>query len=256
MDEMDKIYRMSFKVHTYEVDFRGKAHLHSLLCFLQEAAARQAILLGFGYENLAPQKLTWLLSRYHIKIDRYPLLGETIEISTWPSGEQGIFALRDFLARDESGETILVATTSWVLWNTEKKQPWPFSELRHQDVVLNERALAVDFMPLPLLERVDWEREFSVLMKDLDLNRHVNNTVYAQWAIETVPPEILLSYFPFEVEISYKAEAFFGEKIISSAQQISSSKEIHESPLGFIHQVVREDKKIELARLRTLWRKG
>lgn len=253
MNKNNKVFHLNFELHTYDVDFRGKAHLHSLLYFLQEAAARHATLLGFGYDRLAPKKLTWLLSRYHLKINRYPRLGEKIEISTWPSGDQGVFALRDFQVQDVSGGLVLSATTSWVLWNIEKKQPTPVDEIKHQDVILPERALKDNFEPLPQLEEVDWEKEFPVLMRDLDLNRHVNNTVYIQWAIETLPSKILLSSCPTEVEISYKAEAFYGEKVCSFAQQIKQPGETNSNKLLFYHQIINKNKNMELARLRTRW---
>ncbi|HDJ23259.1 MAG TPA: hypothetical protein ENF17_05140 [Candidatus Aminicenantes bacterium] len=260
LNEDEKIYRLSFEIHTYEVDFRGRAHLQALLCFLQEAAARQATHLGFGYDHLVKKGLVWLLSRYHLKINRYPWLGEKIEILTWPSGDQGVFALRDFEVRDQRGATILVATSSWVLWDVKAKQPKLVEILKHSNVVREKRALRDNFEPLPALEKIDYQQEFKVMMKHLDLNRHVNNTVYIQWAIESIPPEILLRLFPLEVEISYKAEAFFAEEVVSRLQQVQESPLLNQANPNlngdnylFIHSIVNHKKGHELARLRTIW---
>ncbi|MBS3819897.1 hypothetical protein KGY73_10400 [bacterium] len=245
---MEKIHIMKFSLHSYEVDFRGKAHLHSLLNYLQEAAVQQAALMGFGFEDLIQKKLIWLLSRYHIQVSRYPRLGETVEVATWPSGIQGTFALRDFTIKDQKGTQLLAATSSWILWNIENKHPSPLQNYFTEDLIHPKRSLEDPFDPLPQLKKTDHEVSFRVLKKDLDLNRHVNNTVYIQWALESVPKDILLEKSPLEVEAAYKSEAFCGETIQSRVQRKN-----REGNPGYLHQIVNPTKESELTRLRTLW---
>lgn len=245
---MEKIHKMRFPVHSYEVDFRGKAHLHSLLNYLQEAAAQHAALMGFGFEDLIQKKLVWFLSRYHIKVTRYPRLGETVEVATWPSGIEGTFALRDFTIRDRKGTQLLAATSSWVLWNIENKKPSSFQNYFTENIIHKKRALEDPFEPLSQLKKTDHEVSFRVLMKELDLNRHVNNIVYIQWALESVPKDILLEKRPLEVEAAYKSEAFRGETVQSRIQ-----RKDQKGNLGYLHQIVNPTKESELSRLRTLW---
>jgi len=57
---MDKIYAKKFEVHTYEVDFRLKAPLLSLLNYLQDAAGDQATFLGYSILDLIKKDLTRL----------------------------------------------------------------------------------------------------------------------------------------------------------------------------------------------------
>lgn len=116
----NKVYKKTFKLHTYEVDSEGRAHLVSLLNYLQDAAGDHAALLGFSITELLKKNQTWLLSRYHFKVLRYPSYGDKVMVSTWPSATQGIFALRDFELADEKGQVFLVATSSWILLDLGK----------------------------------------------------------------------------------------------------------------------------------------
>ncbi len=241
------IYKAEYKIHTYEIDFRGRARPHSLLNYLQDAAAAQALALGFSVETLFRFGLTWVLSRYHIQIERYPRLGEKITVLTWPSGRSEFFALRDYEILDASGQKILAATSSWMVINLERKQPVPINSLYQERIIFPRRALEDNFEPLPLLPAAEREIEFPVEINHLDMNRHVNNVVYIEWALEAVPPEILWREQPVEIEINYRAEAVYGHQVISRLYRVP--KEEHE----FWHQIIHHQNGRELARLRTRW---
>jgi medium-chain acyl-[acyl-carrier-protein] hydrolase len=245
---MNEPFRKKYEVHSYEVDASGRAQIHALLNYLQDAAGDHAGSLGLGVTDLMRNRLTWLLSRYHIKVVRYPAHGQRITISTWPSGKKGIFALRDFEVSDEEGHPVLTATTSWVLIDLDSKQPIRLNDFVPDDLTYNKRAIADEFLPLPELEKAERELSLPVLMKDLDFNRHVNNVVYIQWALEAVPPDILTALRPVDIEVSYRAEAFYGDRIVAKVQEVRGP-----SPRAFLHQISRASDGTELTRLRTAW---
>lgn len=248
MNEKDKIYTKKYQVHYYELNFLGKAHLLALLNYLQDAAGEHATMKGLYGPELVKKNLTWLLSRYHIKVLRYPALGETIEVLTWPSAKQEIFTLRDFEIKDSKGNCLLVATTSWILLNLEKKQPARLDDVLPESFILARRALEDDFPSLVQLEKSEKELVFPVLIRDLDINRHVNNTVYIQWALETVPEDILNSKQPIEIEVSFRAEAFYGDCVVSRIQRLKGEKNA-----TFLHQIINQKNGAELSRLKTIW---
>jgi acyl-ACP thioesterase len=245
---MDKIYTKKFQVHTYEVDFRGKALPISLLNYLQDAAGDHTVLLDVSVPELLKSNLTWLLSRYHVKIFKYPVMNDLIFVSTWPSGKQGIFALRDFEIADERGERLLAATSSWVLWNIKTRQAMRLEDHLSDRVALDRRALADDFLPLPPCHTAARELSFRVEMQDIDFNNHVNHAVYIQWALETVPEDILRTCQPVDIEAAYRAEAFYGNEIVSKIQRVEA-----ESGPVFAHGIFHRTSGAELTRLRTAW---
>jgi medium-chain acyl-[acyl-carrier-protein] hydrolase len=253
----DLLYRKEFSIHSYELDFEGLTRPVSLLNFLQDAAGEHAAHLGWSVLDLLKRNMTWVLSRYHVRVERYPAWGERIVVLTWPSGRHGYFALRDFEVSDADGRTVVAATTSWMILDLGRKQPLKVDDILPNNFVVEKRALADDFAPLPVLERPDRELSFRVDLGHLDLNRHVNNAVYVQWALETVPWEISRCQRPVDVEVAYRAEAFFEEPILSRLQAVPASAapgaEKDPEPV-FLHQIVNASTGAELTRLRSRWR--
>lgn len=245
---MDRAHTKEFEVHAYETDVEGKAQPLALLNYLQDIAGEHASRLGFGFQDLTAKGMIWVLSRYHVKFLSYPGWGTSVRVTTWPSGHHGIFALRDFEMTDAEGRTLALATSSWIMLNLRSKQPARVEEHLAGRVVLPKRAVDDPFPPLPACDGAEREREFQVLFKDLDLNRHVNHAVYIQWAFETVPSDILTSKRPVELEVAYKAEAFHGDTILSKIRTESA-----DSGLSYLHGIFNKGSGVELTRLRTRW---
>jgi medium-chain acyl-[acyl-carrier-protein] hydrolase len=240
----------TFIVGASEAGPHGRVRLPCLLDYFQESAADHAARLGASVLDLIKKKLTWVLSRYHIRIFRYPGWGEELRMTTWPSGRKGLFALREFQLADQSGDAVAAATTSWMLLDVLRKRPVPVVENLGDFPHDPRRAIADDFLPLPELAKIDMELPFRVKMGDLDWNRHVNHVVYIEWAVEAVPAEVITASVPIKIEIDYRGEVLYGETVLSRSQVLTLGEE---TSLG--HQIVRQDDLRELARARTLWRK-
>lgn len=245
---MDRIYTKRFPICTFDVDVEGRARLPVLLDLLQDVAGEHATLLKVSIFDLQAKGLTWVISRYHIRVPRYPVMGDTVEVRTWPSGKRGIFALRDFEARDGEGRLLLEATSSWLVVTLDSKQPVRMDTVFLDENILDRRAVADDFERLPSPVRADREMSFTVLNRDLDFNRHVNNVVYVHWAIEGMPEDVLRGKRPAEVEIVYKEEALYGDEVVTRVQLPDAGG------TACFHQIVRKEDGAELARLRTSWR--
>ena len=245
---MEVILNKQSQVRYLDIDFEAKVKIEFLLNFLMESAAEHATKLGVGVADLFKLNLTWVLSRWHVKISRYPKAGETLSLTTWPSTRQGRFTMREFDVLDSKGGSIK-ATTSWLAIDLESKRPVRLESFLPDFPLRSDRALEDDFTSLPPLEKVDLEQAFPVLRSDLDLNRHVNSTIYVHWALETVPQDILFKLRPVEIEINYRAEAFYGDHILSQTQVVREG----ETP-QFIHQILRAKDGKELAILRTSWK--
>jgi len=245
---MHKTLKQEYQVRLYEMDHQGKAKLIPLLDYLQDAAGLHAKQLGVAVTDLKANNLTWILSRYHVKILCYPDAGETVTVETWPSASKSRFALREFEMTSENGSVLLQATTSWLVMDLVRRRPVSLEGVLPDFPLLKKRALEDDFKPLPVFDGADRELSTQVFNQDLDWNRHVNNTVYIRWAVETVPPEVLHERRLMEVEVNYRGEAFYGEMILSRAKREGNG----EGPC-FSHQLLNRDTGKELTRLRTVW---
>lgn len=243
------LWREEFKVRAYEVDPRGRLTVQSLFNYMQEAAGNHAAELGVSVEQLFRDNLTWVLSRVHLRIDYYPVWKQRIIIETWPADKDTYYAIRDFRILDEKGRSIGLASSSWMMIDVKLRRPVPLpayiEQIKNHE---NGRALNVSFDKLPKLQRVDQEKTFKVRLSDLDINQHVNSVNFIEWAIEAVPPEINQKYQLSQVEISYRAEAKYGDCLFSQCQ---IENNVNESQI--IHRLLKESDQKELARVLTTW---
>lgn len=222
-------------VHGHEAGLAGNLKFVNCLHYLQDAAETNADALGVGLEFLKGCGLMWVLSRYHIRLDHYPFVGDRIRVVTWPYGWKRLFAIREFVFIDSNGARYGNATSAWLLIRAEDHRP-----VRPQDhlppvKLFPQREIENDFTRLPALGRVDYQERFKVRMHDLDINRHVNNSIYVEWALETVPVEVWKQFRPHEVEVEFLSMAFLGEKVGVEVEQVKEGPH----PV-FLHRIFRD----------------
>jgi medium-chain acyl-[acyl-carrier-protein] hydrolase len=251
IDQAEKSARHDrrFTVRAYESDHSGRLRPASLLNYFQEAASEHATELGAGIVELMRRNLTWVISRYHVKLFRYPRWKNTVELTTWPSGHHGFFALREFELRDEKGAPLAAATSSWILIDLTTKKPVPPAERLGSYPWDPRRAVASSFDSLSPVDGAELERSFTVRMSDLDWNRHANHVVYLSWALETTPAALLEKHRPAEVEIDFRGEGLYGDLVTTRMQTARSGPD----PL-IAYDISKEEGRKELARLKILWR--
>ncbi len=242
------IYERDFTVASYEVGASGYLKPVYLLRYLQEAAREHAARLGISVPELQKRNLTWYISRYHIVLHKVPRYEDGLHINTWLSFREKRFSLREFELFDAENKVMGAVTSSWVLMDLEKKRPVMSSDYFPHVKFVPRRALEDPFDTIPKFEQGDRTLEFRVRMHDIDINRHVNNTVYGEWGVESVPKEILLNFMPKELEISFRGEALYGDRVISSSKVIEEG----EHPV-LLHKIVSENTGKEITRLRTRW---
>ena len=246
MSSSDRIWNETFRVRSYEAGSDGCASILSICNYLQEAAGNHAFALGVAIDQLAVQNLSWVLSRLRVRMDAYPKWREEVRITTWPCGVERLFAHRDFEIFGADDRRLGVATSAWLLLDIRKRRPARMLDIVRDFAVTDRpRAFGGDLgarlAPPP---RADVERAFRVRLSDLDVNRHVNNVNYIEWAVETVPPG---AGTLIDLQVEFLAESLSGDEVIS---RCSGDGHVYQ------HELVRSSDGKTLALVRTEWRAG
>lgn len=219
-------YTKSYNLRTYECDKNGYLRFVTLFNILQDMADSHATDLGLGMEYCLSKGFAWVGANYHIKIERMPKLHENIKIITWPSEERKIGAIRDFAVYDDSDNLIITATSQWILIDFARKRPILLKDNLPEYTVINEHSMVSDFEKIPVPTRADVEKNFSIRFDDIDINMHVNNSLYPLWASETLDYSFRDEYVPSEIEISFKKEGHLGEDV-NIVSQVDGTQTIH-----------------------------
>lgn len=209
-----KVLEKEYEIHYFEIDYKKKALITSLVDFMCDAATWQSEMLGAGMDYLLDNKILWVMYKWNVSIYQYPRYGETIKIRTWAYSFKKFYACRKFEIIDKNGNKLGEADSIWFLIHAERRRPIRISENLYKVYGLreeNDEMLEISEIMEP--SRVDNEQYFKVRYSDIDTNRHVNNVKYLGWMIETVPQEIVLQHTLENVKITYEKETRYGDEI-------------------------------------------
>lgn len=243
------LFTSNLDVRYHEADPQGMARLTVLLAFLQDVAAEHALELGVAVKDLRKLGLTWVLSRLHLQMASLPRCGEQVTIRTWPVSRAGIFSVRDFELLDAGGVKIGCATSSWAVLDIATRKPVRIEDHLPAYPLHPVRALDDPFAAIPLPHSFETELRLPVMRADLDLNNHVNNTIYAGWALEAAPEPIAAHAVPVAIEINFRAEVCYGDSIVSRC----AVAEAGNNPC-LLHRIDNARDGRELARMRSCWK--
>ena len=194
-------------VDVHDVDFNGVCRASSLMKYIQSTAQLQLTENGMSYEKLRDSKRAFIISRIRLEFYSPVRAYEKLTATTFPCVSRGFSFLRCY-SLDRDGETVGRAISVWALIDTETR-----SLVRVNDFDLNLPTYEPFDLALSNFRMPDTLREigkYKVTYADLDQNRHVNNTKYA---------DIFSNFLPLDgkrietITISYKNEAVFGDTL-------------------------------------------
>jgi acyl-ACP thioesterase len=243
----ENILTNTYTIRSYEVDAGGRLSIPAIFNLLQDAASNHAFKLGVAVSQLLANNYTWVLSRIALKMTAYPVWRDTIQIATWPSGIQRIFALRDFDIRHEN-RTIGSCVSAWIIIDAAHRKPIrPTSFVEQLNPLEKEHVLDHPLGKLPRFRGSEFEHRFRVRYSDLDINQHVNNVSYIEWVLENIQSIEKNQRCLAELEINFLGEAFLGDEVIAGCRAMDSQG------TEYAHNIVRETDNRELIRARTIW---
>jgi len=184
--------------------------INGLVNYFQDTSTFQSESLKVGMEYLKQNKIAWVLSYWHIVIERMPKLGEKISVSTWPYELSGFMAHRNFVMKDSLEEVTAYANSLWSFVDVEK------GKIKRIDDLQKELYKTKEAYPMDKINRkidipieLEKKKQFEVEKFFIDSNGHVNNEKYIQFALNYLVEEDIIR----EIRVEYKKQAKLGDVI-------------------------------------------
>ena len=193
--------------------------------YLQDAAGAHANVLGVGLKQLKESSsLSWVLSRIRVKMEAFPEYGDTLRITTYPSGFDRLFAYRQFVLSSASdGRRFGVAGSAWLTLNPVNFRPvspakhfagldeWEFEgETFFQEDTLGK-------LPAELCDS-EVETVQHISSGQIDFNRHLNNAFYAMctedWLGEKINSPVRIK----EIQLNFNSSTGFRDDLVCSGK--------------------------------------
>ncbi len=250
MDE--RKYSVDYKVRISDSDAQARLKLPSLFELLQEAATEHAQKLGVDYTALKPLGLGWIISKMAIRLEELPKWNERVYLETWASNRDRITTCREFVARNAAGKTLFSARSQWAIFDIstrrlarlEKIKPWAniADEFANDDVLEPHLERPADPDAAQNSESVS--APCQIRKTDIDLNGHVNNSVYITLALQALDEKFVETRRPAHIKISFLDEIKPDDAVESIAQTSGDRT---------LHSIVNRDTRRECARLNICW---
>lgn len=212
---MGTFYEGQFRVDSRDVDLFNQCRPSALLGILQEAATQAALALGAsGPEVLAKYNCLWMVTRSWVELDAPLRWNDLVDVKTWHRGASGASSYRDFdLFRD--GKAVGQGSTLWVMVDADSRKLFRMKELAEfQGTDGGELCKSVKLHRIPMPEEFDNRVRRDLCYSDTDINGHVNNIHYADFACDSLHLEELgRGKFVRSLQIGYVNECRAGETI-------------------------------------------
>ena len=207
------VYTMEASVHFNDVNIENQLTMKGALRLMQEASNCHSNQVGYGLNQIPQTGYSWVLHQQRCHMYQRPGWGTKLTIRTWSRGAEGLICLRDFEMLDEQGNKVAVATTSWLLIDarSQKMLKVPVGMMDEYGTV-EDAVFDEPMKRLKMLTDAPKTWEYTILKRDIDINRHVNNLCYLDYAVESLPAGVEVVDFN-DVTIMYKKAALLGDSI-------------------------------------------
>ena len=210
------IFKEKFKMGLNDIGKDNKIKNISILKILENIGGYHSDIAGYGSNDIATNKLTWILLDWKLKVLNRPKYGQTLDVHTWARVGNRFFTYRDFEIYDEKGTLCAIATSKWTLINIEEGKMERITE----EVIEKYNTEEKEVFPGEKLDKLQMPEEFlssikyTVKRKDIDINKHMHNLYYLDLAYEALPEEVY-NLRPFDnVRIMYKKEIKYGDTVL------------------------------------------
>lgn len=242
-----EILEHNLKIYSYLVDDEMNLSMPALFGLIQEISSEHVNKCNIGWQNLRKSNLFWVLSKIHIKIARLPKWSEDIIIRTWGKCHDLLVNPRDYEMEDNEGNLMMKATSSWVILDAENGKIKKLDEFDDRLVYPKEKEDAITTRA-PKVPKIDIQEECNfniVLNSDIDMNKHVNNAHYVQWALDSVNQIFRQTHRLVEVVINYLSQAKLGDYYGIISKHVAENE--------YITSIFSKEGNMEFCRIQSIW---
>lgn len=172
-------------------------------------------ILAFDTGDTDMTGYSWVLMNWNIDIQSMPKYLENYSFSTQPTGSKAFYATRNFSVKSGDQE-IVRAKSLWTIIDLDKRSlvkiPKDITKLYPK---LTRDQLKEYQFKLASLEGKDklTDQKIKLMNEDIDMNGHVNNSIYFKWFEEALDYKEYLDMDIQNIKLIYAKEIRPGEEI-------------------------------------------
>ena len=202
-------FEHDFEIGLKDVEKYNKLSNKAILSFFEDAGAYHSDSINFGLNDIVNTHLSWVLLGWKVKVLKRPVY-DKLHIKTWAKNPEKFSTYRDFEVYNQNNELVIIATSKWVLVNTETGRISAIPE----DVIHNYKPdtksvfsdSEAEIKKLSDSKKYSQEINYTVTRSQIDVNKHLHNLYYLDIAYEALPENVYENNLFDNFEIMYKKQ--------------------------------------------------
>ena len=233
-------YSIEMEVPYYFVNFSGEMRLSALIDIMLLTSEKQLHQSDVdSTEMVQNEGLGWVVVQYHMDIEQMPKLGQKLKITTQATSYNKYFFYRNFWIEDETGTTIVKAESAFVLIDIKERKIVSAADRLADKFGAEETSKLKRFNRLKVPDSYDFEQPQHIGYYNIDVNKHVNNSYYFDWMVDTLDFDFIGSHSLKSMDIKYDKELNMESEPVAYAKiDNTNNKSIHWIKDGDVLNVV------------------
>ena len=209
-------YEWTAPVTGFEVDMFNRMKISALMKRQQEIGEKHLLEFGSSAESMRDkQGVAYVFTKAEMVIHSLPAAKDVVTLTTWCSALKGVRFTRNFVLRDETGNALTECKIEVTTIDLKtRKIVRPKSIAGFEEFLYNDEIE----ISCPYPQKLQFDGDFVdaqtriARFSDIDVNGHINNTVYADIVQDCLTKEQLAQPIT-GFAINYNNEAYLGETL-------------------------------------------
>ena len=209
------IYETEYTLGFTDINKKILMSNRAIIKVLENVAGMQSEQVGMGLTKIKSTGLSWVLLAWKIHVINRPIYNSKIITKTWARSANKVYTYRDYEIYDEKGNLCVIATSKWTLVDVFTEKLAGVSDgmvniYEFEDKsVFKEKEIEKLKEPKTELKEI----QLDVARNQIDVNNHVHNLCYLDFAYEALPEEVYSQDEFNNIEIMYKKQIKYGSKV-------------------------------------------
>lgn len=202
---MPAVFETDYRLRWMDFDAEGRIQPSALLDIFQDAATLHANEIGLGRQEMTDRGVFWVITRIKYEVTKDPVHHQKIIARTWPHTPSKFSFMRDFAIRDaETDELLVKGTSEWMLLDMETRSIVSASNVYAGFDLLEERNFEKKPRKIKDFEAAEEAATVVPAYTDIDLNGHVNNSRYPNFAMNALNPGEAGCIHTFQIDFRHE----------------------------------------------------
>ena len=222
-------FSIETEVPYYFVNFTGDIRLSALIDIMLLTSEKQLHQADVDSTEMVENNgLGWVVVQYHLDILQMPTLGQKLKVTTQATSYNKYFFYRNFWVEDLDGNVLAKAQSAFVLIDIKERKIVGAADRLDNKFGAEEVNRIQRFNRIKIPDDYDFKQPQHIGYYNIDVNKHVNNSYYFDWMIDTLDTNFIANHRIKSMDIKYEKELNLDSQPVAYAKfDNTNNKSIH-----------------------------